>query len=253
MATARDRSALRDWAAQSGLVFRGTVRRENAATMAMVPLDAGTAVVLVDEVLKAPQALSAIAGREITLLPAEGSSAKAGQSAVFFTRSWLYGESLAVIEVGRLEPAVQLDEVRALVDEAQSGLADEQFLDRLRRAELVVTGTVMETRPWQPGRPGPVSEHDPEWWEAVLQVDSVEKGSPPSGPLTVIFSPSTDEFWIDSPKLVPGQQGVFVLQRDQEEKGFPALRASGLTALHPLDVQPRQAVERVRTMLGRLG
>ena len=102
MATARDRSALRDWAAQAGLVFRGTVRRENAATMAMVPPDAGTAVVLVDEVLKAPQALSGIAGKEITLLPAEGGSAKAGQSAVFFTRSWLYGGSLAVIEVGRL-------------------------------------------------------------------------------------------------------------------------------------------------------
>jgi hypothetical protein len=69
----------------------------------------------------------------------------------------------------------------------------------------------------------------------------------------VFFSPSTDEFWIDSPKLVPGLQGVFVLQRDQQERGFPALRVSGLTVLHPLDVQPRQALERVRTMLGRLG
>jgi hypothetical protein len=253
MTTAGDRSALRDWATQSGFVFRGTVRRENAATMASVPPDAGTAVVLVDEVVKAPQALSGIAGREITLLPAEGRPVKGGQSAVFFTRSWLYGESLAVIEVGRLEPTTQVDEVRALVDEAESGLADQQFLDRLRRADLVVTGTVQETRPWRGARSGPVSEHDPEWWEAVLEVDSVEKGQPPAGPLTVFFSPSTDEFWIDSPKLVPGLQGVFVLQRDQQERGFPALRVSGLTVLHPLDVQPRQALERVRTMLGRLG
>src|SRR3982074_3201212 len=116
MATARDRSALREWAGQSKFIFRGTVRRENAATMASVPPEAGTAVVLVDEVVKAPQALSGIAGREITLLPAEGSSMKAGQSAVFFTSSWLYGESLAVVEVGRLGRAAQGDDGGARVD-----------------------------------------------------------------------------------------------------------------------------------------
>src|SRR3979411_1920389 len=227
MTTAGDRSALRGWATQSGFGFRGTVRRENAATMASVPPEAGTAVVLVDEVVKAPQALSGIAGREIPVLRAAGSSMKAGQSAVFFTSSWLYGESLAVVEVGRLDLAAQVDEVRALVDEVESGRADERFLDRLSVAELVVAGPVRETRPRQPARPGPVSEHDPEWWEAVLDVDSVEKGQPPAGALTVLFSPSTDEFWIDSPKLVPGLQGVFVLQRDQEERGFPALRVRG--------------------------
>jgi hypothetical protein len=53
MAIAIDSSTVSDWAAQSGLVFSGTVQRENDATMAAVPADAGTAVVRVDRVLKA--------------------------------------------------------------------------------------------------------------------------------------------------------------------------------------------------------
>jgi hypothetical protein len=258
MAITIDSSTVRDWAAQSGLVFSGTVQRENDATMTVVPADIGTAVVRVDRVLKAPPVLTGLVGRELTLLPAAGSSVTAGQQSVFFTRAWLYGDSLAVIEVGRLEQDIgrldaEMDEVSGLIGEADRRDADDQVTERLRRAEMVVTGRVRETHPLQREQSGPVSEHDPEWWEATLEVSSTEKGEPPSGQLlTVLFPNSTDEFWIDSPKLTPGMEAIFVLQRDQAEKGFPVLRVAGLTALLPLDVHPLEALPRIQSLLGRI-
>jgi len=253
MAGTTDSSAVREWVEQSGLIFSGIVEREDDATMSSVPADAGTAVVRVERVLKAPEILTGLVGKELTLLPAAGSSLTVGERAVFFTRSWLYGESLAVIEVGRLErgaelDTTELDEVRGVIDEADRGVADERFQERLRQAEVVVAARVRETHPLQREQAGPFSEHDPEWWEAVLEVGSVEKGQPEKL-LTVLFPSSTDEFWIDSPKLAPGMEAVFVLHRNQTERGFPVLRVPGLTALSPLDVQPAEALPRVRTML----
>ncbi len=62
---------------------------------------------------------------------------------------------------------------------------------------------------------------------------------------------STDELWIDSPKFVPGQEGVWLLHRDQQERGAAAMRVSGaLTALDPIDFQPRDRLEQVRSLLG---
>jgi hypothetical protein len=263
MTNAIDSAAVHEWAAQSGLVFSGTVQRENDATMTAVPADAGTVVVRVDRVLKAPPVLTGLVGKEITLLPAAGSSVTAGQRSVFFTRGWLYGDSLAVIEVGRLQQAddqatgrldAEMDEVSRLIDEADRRAADDRLMERLRQADMVVTGRVLETHPLQREQPGPVSEHDPEWWEATLEVNSADKGQLPfDRRLNVFFPDSTDEFWIDSPKLAPGMEATFVLQRDQAEKGFPVHRIAGLTALDPLDVQPVEALPRVRDLLGRIG
>jgi hypothetical protein len=263
MANGIDRSAVREWTAQSGLIFSGTVLRENDATTTAVPADAGTAVVRVDRVLKAPPALAGLAGQEITLLPAAGRSVSAGQRSVFFTRGWIYGDSLAVTEVGRVEQAAdqadetsaaEMDEVSGLIADADRGTDDDRITERLRRADLVVTGTVRETHPLGREQPGPTSEHDPDWWEATVEVSSADKGQPPQDQLlTVIYPNSTDEFWIDSPKLAPGMEATFLLQRDQTEKGFPVHRVAGLTALHPLDVHPVAARSRVRELLGRIG
>jgi hypothetical protein len=47
-------------------------------------------------------------------------------------------------------------------------------------------------------------------------------------------------------------EATFVLQRDQDEKGFPAHRLAGLTALNPLDVHPVEARPRVQRLLGQI-
>ena len=84
---------------------------------------------------------------------------------------------------------------------------------------------------------------------AVIQVASVEKGDVQGETLTILFPNSADEVWIDSPKFQVRQRGIWILQTDQDEKGMPATREPGRTALDPLDYQPMGALERVRRLI----
>ena len=152
-----------------------------------------------------------------------------------------------MVEVGRLEEgdqkAVQ-DDIKA----AQQNIADRLLGDRIAKADLVIAGKVADTRPHRTDRPRVETEHNPEWWEADITVQSVLKGTQ-QGKVVILYAHSLDELWIDSPKCQKGQEGIWILQRDQKEKGFPVLRVPGLTALHPLDYQPIQQMDRVRKLV----
>jgi hypothetical protein len=234
----------------SRFIFRGTIERLKAATMPSVPISDGTAVVRVIEVIQAPPVLGDQTERSITVQLATGSRNAEGQDAVFFTNGWLYGESMAVTEIGRLEPAQAGAQLRQEIADANRSIADQALLARIRRAELVVTGFVVESGPLTDQPPGALrTEHDPQWWEALLSVESVEKGQLQPRPLIVLFPESTDEMWIESPKFRVGQTGLWILQLDQQEKGWPILRRPGYTALDPLDFQPVHRLDGIRTLI----
>jgi hypothetical protein len=67
--------------------------------------------------------------------------------------------------------------------------------------------------------------------------------------MTVLFPRSVDIAWSQSPKFEPGQAGIWILQRDQAERGAPRLRRSGLTALDPLDFRPLEELPRLRELM----
>jgi hypothetical protein len=239
-------------ARSSQFVFHGTVNRLEASTLAQLPAHERTAVVNVDEVIHSPATLDDFTGKEITVLLAKPDADKPGEQAVFFTTSWLYGESLAVIEQGHVG-AADLPGLRKQVASIITGMRDEELQDRLARASLVVVGKVRDTRPHKSERPQPVTEHAPDWWQADVTVESVEKGKLAKDRVAVLFAASTDEFWSDSPKFTPGQDGIWILQRNQKERGWPVMREPGLTALSPLDYHPRGDLERIRSVLRQLG
>jgi hypothetical protein len=231
---------------QSQLVFLGTIEKVGAATEANIPVDDRTAVVRVDRVLRSTDQFRALNGREVTVQLRPEQPAAKGDTAVFFARSWLYGKSLAVVEVGRGD-AKEAAGLTRKMQEVEAKEDDEKLGGRVATAELIVLGTVTRVRP-APGEKGPITEHDPDWWEATIAVESVEKGHLPSE-LRVLFANSTDEMWIDSPKLRQGMTALFLLRRDQQEKGMPVLRRPGWTALDPLDVQPPARIARLRSLL----
>ncbi|MBS0560559.1 MAG: hypothetical protein JSR21_10940, partial [Proteobacteria bacterium] len=84
---------------------------------------------------------------------------------------------------------------------------------RASRAELVVSGRVTQVRevPRQPGQP--ITEHDPHWQEAVVQVHDVHRGPARrgSGPVTIRFAASHDIRWSKAPKFSVGQEGLWML------------------------------------------
>jgi hypothetical protein len=242
-------SQVEQLARRSQFIFRGTVERLEGSTLPQLPPQEATAVVKVQEVIHSPVGLDDFTGSDITVLLAKPESAEVGQESVFFTTSWLYGESLAVVDQGHVD-AKEMRAVRKGVAGMIGRMRDEELQARLARANLVVVGKVQETRPFKSERPQPVTEHAPDWWQADLAVDSVEKGRWAEDHIAVLFPASTDEFWSDSPKFTQGDEGIWILQRDQNERGWPVMREPGFTALHSFDFQPRGEIQRVRNLVG---
>lgn len=251
-ARARGSSKIPGLVQESRFIFNGTVQRLRAATMPAVPVTEGTAIVRVNQVFESPSVFSHLAGSDITVQLTQPARVRVGQQAIFFANGWLYGNSLAVVEVGRISARTDHEGLRKQITEANQKAADQNLQRRINVAQFVIVGKVSETRPLQEkARQGPVTEHDPDWWEAVIEVQSAEKGKLREKRVTVIFPNSTDEMWIDSPKFRPGQEGIWILQRDQKEKGWPVLRAPGLTALHPLDFHAVNQLDRIRALTQR--
>jgi hypothetical protein len=239
-----------DLVRQSRFIFYGTVRELNAATIPAVAAAGRTVIVKIDEVLRAPATLGDFTGQEITVRLSQPGPVRVGQRVVFFTNAWLYGQSIAVLEVGRILPRGDTSGLRRQISDAAQRIADQDLRDRITRAELVVAGKVSATRPApEPARRRPITEHDPDWWEATIEVSSVLKGRAPQPSVTVLFPNSTDVMWMDAPKFRVAQEGVWILQRDQKEKGWPVMRIPGYTALDPLDFQPIEQLERIRRLI----
>jgi hypothetical protein len=210
---------------ESQFIFRGTVERPGAANVSAVEAGADTAVVRVDQVVDGPAFVRGFTGLEVTVKLARPGSVRKGEQAVFFTRGWLYGESLAVVEVGRLAPGIERE-----VAAVRRQLSDNDLQKRLDDAELVVAGRVVETRPSAvKGRGG---EHDPQWREAVIAVDRVLKGG--AGERVVLLYPAShDEMWSRAPKPEAGWDGVWLLER----KAVGG--AEGYMALQPWNLMSR--------------
>jgi hypothetical protein len=63
-------------------------------------------------------------------------------------------------------------------------------------------------------KPGRISEHEPFWREAVVEVQKVHKGTVGNNRLVLRFPSSTDVRWHRAPKFETGQEGVFSLHPD---------------------------------------
>lgn len=242
-------AAVLELLANSQWVIEGTVMKVGAATLPEVPASANTFVVRVDAILHGPSQFADHKGRRITLYSDNPKGLEVKGSAVFFTRSWLYGQSLAVIEVGRVPKGDRKKMVDDINAAAQAG-SDRQLAERIAKASLVVAGKVTDMG-HGPELKRPVeTEHAPDWATAFFAVGEALKGKPRGRTIPVVYPTSLDELWIDSPKLRPGEDCILILQQNQEEKGWPVLRVPGLTALDPLDLQPIEALDRIRKLVG---
>jgi hypothetical protein len=260
-------------ASQATFIFKGTVKRLKAATIPSLPVTEKTAVVRVDEILRASEALQHFAGTDITVLLDSRENFGKGERALFYTTSWMLGESLAVVSLGHTPVS---GDSAAATDSTLS--SSDETIQRLQKkvvdADTVVTGRVTNVRLARASLPtkgrakksgrdeyGPISEHDPIWQEAVIEVSDVEKGRGTQKRILVRFPESTDVMWVDTPKLQLGQEGVFLLKNEKGQRKSAArsgsVPASKLatpaqkvyTALDSEAVQPIQKVEAIRSII----
>jgi hypothetical protein len=236
----------------SAISFIGTVRQLRATTITEVPVDDRTAVVAVDQVLHAPSAFLKLSGSEVTLQLSEDADIPAvGQRIAFFANPLVFGRTLGLAEVGR-RPASEVDPYVASAAAARApvplgSLADQLETERLQEhaanADAVVIGQVLGLGKSGPSRP---SEHDPDWWQATIEVSHVEKGDVQLGPLAVLYPNSRDVRWYDKPKPQAGQRGLWLLHATsgdvRELAPFELADAD--------DYQPVQELDRLRRNAG---
>jgi hypothetical protein len=240
---------------QATFVFRGTVKRLGATATGEVEATPRTAVVGVDEVIRAPAPFADLAGQDVTLRLRAPESLREQQQAVFFATSWLFGDGVALEELDHA-PADEAPSLASRSETLAAQVADERLQDRLARAEAVVAGRVSNVRPSvaaaaSAAGPAPASEHDPNWYEAVIDVDTVLKGSVPPGPVVVLFPWSLDVYWHDAPKFHAGQEGVWLLHSQQVPQAVAEQFPLVFTALDPMDFRPLDVVGQVRSLLQR--
>ena len=245
-----------DLTQRSQFIFQGTVIALQAATMSAVPITPTTMVVEVDEVIHAPVGLGNRTGQEITVQAEERGELQVGDQAIFYTNGWLYGQDLAVRAIGVQKVHKLTTGQRQRVTASVQNKTDQELQDHLAQADLVIVGKVTSVQEIPSGSrlvaaisspARPVSEHDPQWQQAVIDVESVEKGKLAEGTVDVPFPASQDVRWYRVPKFHPGQEGVFLLHTNQDVRG---LAREALTSLHPLDIQPKDQLEHIRKLIG---
>lgn len=232
----------------SPFIFTATVLKTDASRVLQVSTSTRLVVVRVATVFRAPAVLGSLARTRLVVQLGPSASIGAGDAALFYATSWLYGEAVAVVEVARERVPKDPQDFLARVARAEVWLADEQLTARVRAADLVLTGRVELTAAAPTEARSPRSEHEPLWWRADIAIDQVEKGSVTAPRYSAYFPSSLDSYWLDVPKLQPGQAGIFLLHR--QLRGVATQFAPpGLALLDRHDVQPDSHIERIRALL----
>jgi hypothetical protein len=246
---------------QSSITFVGTVSQVAASSLTSVPKSEQTIVVRVDSVLKKPAAVSLKKGDTVTVKVKDPAAFQEGTQATFYTEGWIFGSGVAVKELGHEqapsgEPpgAAQTEKP---VEQNPSEITDKDLQRLTAAADYVVIGRVTDVHPWTVPKSAAsryrTSEHTASWHEAVLQVQSVLKGPKlKKNKIVLRFPLSRDVAWVSAPKFEPGQQGVFILQKE-DVSGAPsssgATKADVYTCLRPGDFLPMTEEPRVRSLL----
>jgi hypothetical protein len=233
---------------KSSYMFVGTVQKTNASTMPTVPANDRTVVVHVDEVLYAPKTLADYTGRDVTVQLREGSNVKAGDRLAFFTNGGMFGAGVALVEVGRVEAGQDTRDLRRQIVQAFQKKDDEDLRKRIAKASLIVAGKVLKTGQAKFSEHQPLTEHDPQWQEAEIAIDVVQKGQLAARTVSILFAGSTDTMWFRSPKLKDGEEGIWLLHKDAVK--WPGIK-DRYVVVDPLDFQPRDQLDRVKRLLAR--
>jgi hypothetical protein len=236
-----------DLADRSKIVFIGTVQRLAATTVPSHLVTSHTVIVNVNRVFRAPQAVGNLAGARITVELTGGPGVRTGERAIFFSNPLIYAVSMVVEETGRValpaDQAARQARIAEVVDAIQRQ-PDREIWNRAATADAVVTGKVVSVQkvPRPPNQP--LGEHDADWRQAVVEVQSVESGLPVKQ-VVVLFPGSDDVRWYGAPKFRVGQEGVWILHQNT----FQDLPTPGYTALHPSDFHRKPQLNKIRAII----
>ena len=241
------------------IVFSGNVTKIAATTMPAAPASPKTLVVQVTTVARKPQSVLLRPGDLVTVEVLDPAKFKVGTPSVFYTEAWVFGEGIAVKEVGYGPPQIA-PAGGAATSGSSLATSDAMVREDVLSAELIVVGRVLSIKPSAQALASSatpqrhISEHEPNWQDAVVRVESTVKGK--TGTQVVVrFPASWDIAWASAPKLKAGQTATFLLNPDQVSGTSMAmvkgLEVHAYTALRAGDVLPAAEAPHVRAMMNQ--
>jgi hypothetical protein len=237
---------------EAGFVFVGRLVSGREVEAVAVPESAGTGVVVhVDRVLRGTEMARGLAGQDVTVATREPDALPADADVVIYAR---------LVSVGRLALAAELEHEAATDDAVERattavrGVEERPLAERVRQADLVVSGEVVSHRPLDPDA-RPTSEHDPDLWVARVAVEEPLKGRSRRREVEVLYAHSMDIAWHLAPKLTPGTRGVFLLHATDRDDAptFAAESRVAYQCTDPHDFQPADRASDVRRLAGAEG
>jgi hypothetical protein len=258
LAAQKSRAAL---VQQADLIFVGTVTGVAVASLAGIPVTQRTLTVRVDGVLDKPAAVQLAVGDTVTVEGRTVGALPVGTQATFYTKAWLFGRGVAAQEVGHETVSVRMSAaavapMRDSVQRLRGQVSDSTLRARIRAADMVLVGrveTVQAATLAALPPPRRITEHDPAWQEAVIQVETMIKGAAPGNQRVVVrFPGSLDVAWRAMPRFTVGQEGTFLLRRDQLSGSPTAMMAGRQVTAYAAptrqDVLTKQDAARVQAL-----
>ena len=240
---------------QSQFIFGGTILQLHASTMPMEETES-TAIVKVNQIIESPEIMQDLTNTDITVKLPEESELKVNEKIIFFTEGWIFGKSIAVIAHGLDKDTDRLEDTIRQIRQSKQSISDKELRNRLDLATLCVKGRVVSVKP-SAYRPTHLSEHDPDWQEATIEVESAEKGKLANNRVVVHFPNSNDIRWHKALKFKVGDRGIWNLHqgRDAKQKGVGEKMLAAIpndevfTALDSSDFLPEAELNRVRSLM----
>lgn len=224
-------ASARRFAGESRFVFSGLVEGSRRSSLSILPGGPGTIVTRVEDIHIAAPDLRNQRDRVVTIVVTD-EAPDAGDRFVFFTNPIMFGETMAVREVGRISQPDDDEALARLMEKTETDMADERLRDHVASTEAIVEGRVRSTRNLSTVSADTKGEHDADWWAATIRVARKLKGDV-GAEVDVRFPTSRDRRWFEVPRLREGDEGVFMLHRDGEEHD-----GVHLALLHPDDFIP---------------
>ncbi len=251
--SARSQGFDRELMKQASVTFIGTVVRHYAVSFPDVPRSEHTAVVRVDHVLEKPTAIALLNGDSVTVRLREPAIPPEGAQATFYVNGWIVGAGVALVEIGHTrvvaEDAATREQAGRDFLAVKREIVAEELRARLDSASVVALAKVVGVRPATQERRF-ITEHDPEWQEAVLLVETAIKGVTAGEEIVVRFPGSMDVAFYRVPKLKVGDEPLVVVGKDTLS-GLPPAMLEGrpveaFIIQSPSDVLTKDDLERVQ-------
>jgi hypothetical protein len=245
---------------RANIVIDGIVTEIGKASFSAVPQVPNLVVMKITRVLKDPPAISLSVGDQITAVLKDTSTVKVGTELRVQGRLWIVGEGLAVqaLSEATAPPNGDIETFAA----ADSQAHDNNISSRAAAADLIIVGRIKDIQ--KPlvaaNTQGPISEHDPQWRDAVIEVQTWIKGSAESSSIVVRFPASRDVAFRDYPKFQVGQESTLFLKTAQNATHILAAtpvpnkinNRPAFLAITKTDVAPAWEAAHIKALVNKL-